>query len=129
MAITYKTKAPESAQFHVPPGEYTLNIMDAVEETSKGGNDMIKLKCRVVNEDGTLGVSLYEYLVFSEKALFRIDQFLAACGKHPGPGLDFSLDCEEMIGWEFRATLKVEEHNGSKNNKIAAYLCDEPCPF
>jgi hypothetical protein len=125
MALTYKTKAPEALQFHVPPGEYTLNVMDAVEETSKSNNDMIKLKCRVVNEDGTLGVSMFEYLVFSEKTLFRIDQFLSACGKHPGPGLDFSLDCEEMIGWTFRAVLKVEEHNGNKNNKIAAYVFDE----
>ena len=121
MALTYTTKAPEAAQFHVPPGDYTLNVMDATEETSKSGNDQIKLKLRVVNEDGTLGVSLYEYLVFSEKALFRIDQFLAACGKHPGPGHDFALDCEEMIGWEFEATLKVEEHNGNKGNKVAAY--------
>jgi hypothetical protein len=125
MALTYTTKAPENLQFHVPPGEYTLTIMDAVEETSKSNNDMIKLKCRVVNGDGTLGVSLFEYLVFSEKTLFRIDQFLSACAKHPGPGLDFSLDCEEMIGWEFRAVLKVEEHNGNKSNKIAAYVFDE----
>ena len=122
MALTYTTKAPEAAQFHVPPGDYTLTVMDAEEGTSKSSNnDQIRLKLRVVNEDGTLGVSLYEYLVFSEKALFRIDQFLAACGKHPGPGHDFALDCEEMIGWEFEATLKVEEHNGNKGNKIAAY--------
>jgi hypothetical protein len=125
MAITYKTKTPERVQFFVPPGDYTLQIIDAEEDTSKSGNDMIKIKCRVVKDDGLLGVSLFDYLVFSEKTLFKIDQFLKACGRHPGADCDFSLDCEELIGWEFQATLKVEEHNGNKNNKIAAYLFED----
>lgn len=122
---TYKTGTPQSAQFHVPAGDYPLRVIEATEDTSKGGNDMIKLKLRVLNRDGTEGPALFDYLVFSDNSFWKIDQFLKSCGEHPGEGVDFDLDPQRLVGWECEATLTVEEYKGQKNNKVAAYLFDD----
>ena len=101
--------------------------MDAEEDTSKKtGADMIKLTLAII-EDGKRGPKLFDYLVFTQGAAFRGDQFLVACGAHPGEGEDYEWDAEKLIGMKCRATLKVEKYDGKESNKVAAYL--EPSEF
>jgi len=125
MAIPFKAGNPEASAFNVPAGEYKLRVIEATQDTSKTGNDMIKLKLRVVKKDGTDGPALFDYLVFTEKAFYKVDQFLKACDKHPGEGEQSELDADEMIGWECEASLKIETYNGKESNKIEAYLFDD----
>ena len=125
MSIPFKTTTPAASEFHVAPGEYRLRVVDAREDTSKGGNDMIKLKLRVLKDDGSEGVSLFDYLVFTESTHWKINHFLKSCGKHPGDNEDVDLYPDEMIGWECEATLIVEEFDGKKSNKVSAYLWDD----
>lgn len=124
MAITFKAGKPESKTFTVPAGDYTLRVLEAKEDTSKNGNDMIKLSLAVVKEDGTSGVRLFDYLVFTDASRWKIDSFLMAAGKHPGEGKSLDLDTDAMIGWECEATLAIDKHEGKESNKIAAYLSD-----
>ena len=124
MAFTYKSGSPQASAFHVEPGTYRLRVLEAKEDTSKGGNDMIKLKLRVIKEDGSDGPALFDYLVMSENAGWKIDQFLSACGQHPGEGIEAVLDVDAMIGWECEAELSVETYQGKKSNKVAGY-----CPL
>lgn len=125
MAITFKAGKPASSEFHVEAGDYRLRVVEASEDTSRAGNDMIKLKLRVVRDNGSDGPGLFDYLVFSESAFWKVDTFLKSCGKHPGEGEEIALDPDDMIGWECMATLSVETYDGKKSNKVAAYLFDE----
>lgn len=109
---------------HVEPGDYKLRVIEASEETSKSGNEQIKLKLRVIREDGSEGPALFDYLVFAQSCFWKVDAFLKACGQHPGEGLPVDVQADEIIGWECEATLKVETYDGKKNNKVAAYLWD-----
>lgn len=122
MALTYKSTGATGSSFAVPAGTYRVRVIEASEDTSKSGNDMVKLKLRVLKPDGGEGPALFDYLVLSENASWKIDQFLAACGHPTAEGDDVSLDVDDMIGWECEADLSVEEYNGKKSNKVAAYV-------
>ncbi len=125
MSIQFKTGKPEQAEFFVEPGDYRLRVIEATEDTSKSGNDMIKLKLRIMHDDGAEGPVMYDYLVFTDTSYWKIDHFLKSCGQHPGENEELYLDCDEMIGWECEASLKVETFEGQKSNKVQAYLWDE----
>jgi hypothetical protein len=62
-----------------PPGTYDYEIREATEETSKAGNDMFKLEIWIFSKDGERKL-LWDYLVASEKATWKIHQFAASCG-------------------------------------------------
>lgn len=107
-----------------PPGEYQIKVIDAREAMSKAGNEMIEITFRILHDDGTEGGKMYENLVFMEKTKWRVDQFVAACGKHPGEGKDFDLYPALMFGWTCRARIKIESYNGKDRNKVDEYLID-----
>ena len=123
--IPFKASRPAASEFHVVPGDYQLRVLEAVEDTSKSGNEMIKLKFRILKDDGSDGPILYDYLVFTESSFWKIDHFLKSCGQHPGENEKIELDPDEMIDWLCDATLTVEEYDGRKSNKVIAYLWDE----
>lgn len=125
MAIAFKAGNPEASEFYVEPGEHTLRVVEAKEDTSKGGNDMIKLTLQVVRKDGSKGPKLFDYLVFTAAAFWKVDQFLKAAERHPGAGEEINIDADDLIGIEVEAELKIEEHEGKKSNKVESYLFDE----
>lgn len=125
MAISYTAGNPSTKDFHVAPGDYKLKVIEAEEDTSKAGNDMIKLKLRIIKSDGGDGPALFDYLVFSESSLWRVDAFLKSCDQHPGEGVKVDIDPTAIIGWECEAKLAVDDYDGKKSNKVAAYLFDE----
>lgn len=127
---TFKTSKPEHTEFYVPAGDYRLRVVEAKDDTSKSGNDTIELLLQVIKDDGSKGPKLYDYLTFTEKAFWRVDHFLQACGKHPGEGKDISINAKDVVGWECRATLVVGETNkGAKRNEVAAYLWEAEDDF
>lgn len=125
MALKYTAGKPDSQSFTVPAGEYKLRVIEADEDTSKSGNDMIKLKLRIVKSDGRDGPAMFDYLVFSDSSFWKIDAFLKAAGEHPGEGEEVSIDCTAIIGWEVQARLTVDTYNGKQSNKVDAYLFDD----
>ena len=125
MAIQFKAGKPETAEFHVAPGDYQLRVIEAQEDTSKAGNEMIKLRLRVIKDDGTDGPALFDYLVFNEASFWKVNAFLKACDRHPGEGKSIDIEAEDCIGWECEATLCVETYEGKKSNKVTSYLFDE----
>lgn len=112
----------------VPKGEYTLKVVDAEEVDSKAGNEMIKLKLGVMNEDGTISPFIFDNLVFTEKAFWKIDQFLNGAGQHPGVGEDIDLTAGDCVGMIVRAEVDVDLYKKSKDdpgrqqNRITAYI-------
>lgn len=122
---SYTAGKPENKSFTVPPGEYTLRVVEAEEDTSKNGNDMIKLTLVVVKDNGKDGPRLFDYLVFSESSFWKIDTFLKSAGEHPGEGASVDLAAEKCIGWTVRAKLKIESYDGRESNKIESYLFED----
>lgn len=125
MAIQFKTVAADAAEFFVPAGDYNLRVANAEQTTSKSGNDQIKLTLRIIREDGTDGVTVFDYLVFAASSVWKVTHFLKSLGKYPGDDVDLSLDPIDLIGEEVHATLKVEVYEGKKSNKVSAYLYSE----
>jgi hypothetical protein len=114
----------------LPNGRYYFRVVDADVETSNAGNSMIEFKARNVKTDGTEGRAVYGRLVFTEKAMWRVDQFVAACGKHPGKGTQVEIDTDEMIGWEFEADVEITKDNKDRDrNEFTAFILPEEGGF
>ena len=119
---TYKASAPIARPDHVPAGDYTVEVLNAEESVSKNGNDMIELKLRVHPE----GSVLFDSLVFTPKAFWKIDAFRAATGERVVPDEEVTLEPDNLIGRTGRARLIVEEYNERKRNKVVAWLAPQP---
>lgn len=132
MAISYTAGAPQSGGVDpiLERGRHKFRVADAEEKRSKAGNPMIEFKARQIKGDGELGRAVYGNLVFTEKALWKVDQFLAACGKHPGEGEPVEIDVDDMIGWEFEADVDITQDNkGRDRNEFTAFVVAGEEPF
>jgi hypothetical protein len=61
-----------------PKGEYPFEIMEAEEQTDKNGNDMLKLKVAIFNDDGNRRV-IFDY-VSNEWMAHKFVHLCDACG-------------------------------------------------
>ena len=122
---SYNASTPTERPDHVEPGDYEVEVTDAIETISKGGHEMIELKLRT-----SAGSYLYDFLVFIPSAFWKIDSFRAATGEDVTPEEDFEITADDVIGRTGTARLAVEEYNGKKRNKVAAWLTGKPgeCP-
>ena len=119
---SYKASEPSVAPEAVKPGEYSCEIINAEEGKSQsGGNPIISLKLRLENE-----AVLYDRLVFTASAFWKIDSFRAATGEVVSPEEDVEITADDLIGRTGKARLSVEEYNGKKRNKVAAWLPPKP---
>ena len=114
---SYKASTPTERPDHVEPGDYQVEVVDAVETTSKNGHEMIELKLKTLE-----GSYLYDFLVFIPSAFWKIDAFRAATGEDVTPDEDVEITADDLIGRTGSARLAIEEYNGRKRNKVAAWL-------
>src|SRR5688572_8987205 len=77
-------------------GDYIFEVADAKEETSKAGNDMVKLKLNVVGEEDRMHV-IFDYLVSSEGAAFKLRHFAESVGLLPEYERG-EITADQMIG-------------------------------
>ena len=114
---TYNASTPTERPDHVEPGDHPVEVIDAVESLSRSGHEMIELKLRT-----SAGSYLYDFLVFIPSAFWKIDSFRAATGEAVTPEADVEIVADDLIGRTGTARLIVEEYNGKKRNKVAAWL-------
>jgi hypothetical protein len=114
---SYTASEPAERPDHVPPGDYAVEVIDAVETVSKNGHDMIELKLRTGK-----GSILYDFLVFTPSAFWKIDAFRAATGEAIEPGEEIEITADNLIGRTATARLVAEEYNGRTRNKVAAWV-------
>mgnify|MGYP001041987492 CR=1 FL=1 len=114
---TYNASTPTERPDHVEPGDYEVEVVDATETLSKSNHEMIELKLRT-----SAGSYLYDFLVFIETAFWKIDAFRAATGEEVTPDQDVEITADHVIGRTGTARLTVEEYNGKKRNKVAAWI-------
>ena len=118
---SYTASTPTERPDFVEPGDYQVEVIDAVETISKSGHEMIELKLRT-----SPGSYLYDFLVFIPKAYWKIDAFRAATGEVVSPDDSVEITADDLIGRTGTARLTVEEYNDRKRNKVAAWLMPKP---
>lgn len=109
----------------VAPGIYDLEVVKATEKTSKANNEMIVLECVVKLPDGRTGPEVSEFLVFTDKASWKIDLVRAACGEAVVPGEKKDVRPEHFEG--AGAVVEIGTKPGDKDpdkvfNTIEAWL-------
>ena len=120
---SYTASIPSERPDFVEPGDYEVEVVNAIETTSKGGHDMIELKLKT-----SAGSYLYDYLVFIPSAFWKIDSFRAATGEVVEPDEDVEITADHVIGRTGTARLIVEEYGGKKRNKLAAWIVGDAKP-
>jgi hypothetical protein len=114
---SYTASIPNERPDFVEPGDHEVEVVDAIETISKGGHEMIELKLKT-----SAGSYLYDFLVFIPTAFWKIDAFRAATGEEVTPDQDVEITSDHVIGRTGTARLTVEEYNGKKRNKVAAWI-------
>jgi hypothetical protein len=120
---SYTANTPTERPDHVEPGDYEVEVVDAIETISKGGHEMIELKLKT-----SAGSYLYDFLVFIPTAFWKIDAFRAATGEVVEPDQDIEITADHVIGRTGTARLTVEEYNGKKRNKVVAWIIGDAKP-
>ena len=130
LTTDFLSAEPEDHNFTVfPKGEYPFTILEINEfERSRAGNDMLPMKLEF--SDGTGATSnVYENLVFTEKAKFKINQFLAAVSIPKGTRINFRDDefTKYFKTKTGRAMLDIEEYQSKagktvQKNVVAAFV-------
>ena len=82
---------------------------------------MIELKLKTPE-----GSYLYDFLVFIASAFWKIDAFRAATGENVTPDEEVEITADDLVGRTGHARLALEEYNGKKRNKVAAWLTTNP---
>ncbi|HPA19495.1 MAG TPA: DUF669 domain-containing protein [Verrucomicrobiae bacterium] len=104
------------------PGNYIAIVAEAREGTSNAGNPKIDLKLNI-NE-----VIVFDQLVFTENAGWKIDTFLKACGLAPAKGEFVELTADKCLNAVGR--VRIGTKPGLKDpskvyNCVDAWLCDK----
>ena len=102
----------------VEEGVYPFTVMNAELRESKAGNEMISLDLAFdVGNDKPL--TCFEYLVFTEKALWKVKEFCDACGlkEQFASGV---IEPDDCIGAEGKAKLV----KGEKYMEVDLFVSD-----
>lgn len=94
----------------IPKGVYPAFVFSIEEKVSTTGNDMLKVVLKIA--DGEFkGRQIFTSLVFVEAAMFKIKEFLTACGVNvPKKAVD--IDFSKCMGKK----IKIEiNHRASKD--------------
>ena len=116
---TYKSsELKQAGLYFVEPGVYKMEVASAADKTSQNGNAMIKLVCKILMPDGSAGPEVWDHLVFTAKAAWKIDQFLASIGRATIPGEDVDVDAIDLIGATGVALIGEEPGQTNPDHKF-----------
>lgn len=105
----------------VKPGTYDIVVEDAESDTSNAGNPMINLWYRINGGDFD-GATIVDRLTLTEKALFRVVNFMQAAG-FPTPKKRFKIDIQKFVGRKL--TIEVDDgepYNGRIKSEVRGYM-------
>jgi hypothetical protein len=107
------------------PGFYKAEITDAIEKTSKAGNEMIELDLLVQEPKAFYGSTLRDYIVAGEKTRWKINQVIAAIGMRLEEGESGDLEPKHVVGKTviIRVEFEPDRKDASKEwPRVKTYL-------
>ena len=99
-------------------GVHTAKVVDIQEKTSNGGDPMLQFAFEVTKGDSK-GCRVFESFVLTDKALWKLKQFLMAIGMKAEGKLKIDLD--KLIGKMCDIEVFWDEYNGQTRAKISNY--------
>lgn len=108
----------------IPEGVYEVQVAELKMETAQSGNPMVTLKANVVNHPEHMAHSLFDRIVLTDKALWKLKQFCEAVGLTWD---DAGVDVEPAIGRTVmvRVVQELYQPEGKeprRTNRIDEYL-------
>lgn len=102
-------------------GEYECIISKVETAESSNGNQMLKVTLTVRDDVSQEGGKrkIFDNIVFTEKAMFKVNQFANAVGIEGAGNLDEFAS--QALYKPVRIKNKHEEYNGKTNDKVAFY--------
>ena len=99
-------------------GVHTAKLIEIEETTTQAGDDMLKATFEVISGQDK-GCRVFDNFTLSDKALWKLKQFLVAAGvKADGK---VAVDLDKLIGKVCDITVIHEEYNGVTRAKISDY--------
>jgi len=111
--------------YYVKPDVYKIEVKKAENQTSKNGNPMIKMECKIILPDSSEGPTIWHYLTFIPKCAENIDNFLASIGKPVVAGEEVEIEPEDVIGEIAFAVIGEEDstkYTDQKVNKLERWI-------
>lgn len=106
------------------PGVYPAVISEIEQTKSKAGNPMLKVTSKVTGKKYN-GALLFDYIVLTESAQWKLDQFLQALGVTSSKKRKGSIDLDELVGESFKVRVKGETYNDEYQARVGAYIQGE----
>lgn len=127
MRFEPKTEREVAEAGLLAPGEYDCECIEGVDDVSKAGNDMIKLRLRVFDADGGTRL-ITDYLM--EKVAYKLRHacFAFGLGEQYEAG---RLEGADFTGRSARVKVAIRKDKTGQypdQNSIADYLVDEAAP-
>lgn len=121
----------------VPDGDYRLAVVSAIEKTASTGNPMIELKHEIIGPVGGDDFPegrrpwVFDNLVFTPNAAWKIDQFRSAIGETVVEGEEVEIIADDLLGAVLTARIVVgkNQRTGKDRNEIGAYIIQDGLPF
>ena len=104
--------------YYVKPDVYKIEVKKAENQTSKNGNPMIKMECKIILPDSSEGPTIWHYLTFIPKCAENIDNFLASIGKPVVAGEEVEIEPEDVIGEIAFAVIGEEDSTKYTDQKV-----------
>jgi hypothetical protein len=124
MRFTPKSEAEIAQGDLFPAGVYDFEVNSAEEAVSKAGNDMIKVRLDVFNDDGGK-TTVFDYLM--EAAAYKLRHMAEVCGLLD----DYEsghLDADDLVGKAGRVKIGIQKDKTGQyadKNNVVDYIVED----
>ncbi len=98
---------------NLKPGRYAFEVIESSETMSQAGNEMIKLNLKIGGKPNRV----WDNLVFTEKAFWKVTQFLEAIGENLEDGDDVEVTADGVLGRVGIVDLTIEPGTGAASDR------------
>lgn len=132
MSINYTYNNSDGAPSLVEPGEYFVKAIKYETGFTSNNNDKITIHLQI--KEGPIA---YENVIFTEKAMWKMDLILKAftiSKKLPLPSEGSAVKIDEdfmkkyIIGGYAKAMIEVHDYNGKKSNRVSSWVVPKELP-
>ena len=115
-------KDMESSFKVLPEGTYDFSVMAGEDKFSQANNEMWKITIKIFDGQGG-HIQIFDYLVKTEKAYFKISQFCKATGLHDRLKAGDEISAKELKGLSGQLKLAIEKDDTyGEQNRVKGYV-------